>query len=250
VLTGFNTDVEYDGVVYHVQTEDKGLRTPFILSLVYAGGEILASKRSPYDELIAQGFDEGVLAQRLSRQHKLICAAVHAGRIEDLKRLGERDAAEKASAREKAAAEIEESEGLELSVTNVHRAVVEQPIRQTQVSVVKPDPILDEPDGEEPLKIILLDEIELRGGESLTLRVLVSQAAGEVRSPARKARVLVKVLGSTFRPQSIPATTNNEGIAMVPLLLPNFEAGRAAILVQAHIGGQTAEVRRIILPAK
>ena len=52
MLTGFNTDVEYDGVVYHVQTEDKGLRTPFILSLVYTGGAILASKRSPYDDLI------------------------------------------------------------------------------------------------------------------------------------------------------------------------------------------------------
>ena len=81
MLTGFNTDVEYDGVVYHVQTEDKGLQTPFILSLVYTGGAILASKRSPYDDLIARGFDEGLLAQRLSRQHKLICAAVHATRV-------------------------------------------------------------------------------------------------------------------------------------------------------------------------
>jgi len=48
VITGYNTDVEHDGVVYHVQTEDKGLETPFILSLVYSGGAILASKRSRY----------------------------------------------------------------------------------------------------------------------------------------------------------------------------------------------------------
>src|ERR1043165_2549163 len=93
VITGYNTDVEYDGVVYHVQTEDKGLQTPIILSLVYIGGAILASKRAPYDDLIARGFDEQILVERLQRQHKLICAAVHAGRIEDLKRMGERDAA-------------------------------------------------------------------------------------------------------------------------------------------------------------
>src|SRR5437879_4664711 len=93
VITGYNTDVEYDGVVYHVQTEDKGLRTPIILSLVYIGGAILASKRAPYDDLVARGFDEQVLVERLQRQHKLICAAVHAGRIEDLKRMGEREAA-------------------------------------------------------------------------------------------------------------------------------------------------------------
>src|SRR3712207_8634031 len=38
VITGFNTDIPFEGVTYHVQTEDKGLETPLILSLVYVGG--------------------------------------------------------------------------------------------------------------------------------------------------------------------------------------------------------------------
>ena len=97
MITGFNTDIEFDGVVYHVQTEDKGLDTPLILSLVYVGGAILASKRSPYHDLISDGFDPLVLTERLQRQHKLICAAVKAGRIEDLKRLSPRDAGEAAA---------------------------------------------------------------------------------------------------------------------------------------------------------
>lgn len=96
MITGFNTDVEHNGVVYHVQTEDKGLKSPLILSLVYVGGTILASKRTPYDDLIANGFDEGKLAERLQRQHKLICAAIHTGRIEDLKQQTERDASSRA----------------------------------------------------------------------------------------------------------------------------------------------------------
>jgi hypothetical protein len=87
VITGFNTDIVHDGVVYHVQTEDKGLDSPIILSLVYSGGEILASKRAPYEDLLASGFTEAALAERLKRQHTLICAAIHAGRIEDLKRM-------------------------------------------------------------------------------------------------------------------------------------------------------------------
>ena len=87
MITGFNTDIDFDGVTYHVQTEDKGLDTPLILSLVYQHGTILASKRSPYEDLIADGFDESVLTERLQRQHKLICAAIKAGRIEDLKRM-------------------------------------------------------------------------------------------------------------------------------------------------------------------
>ena len=85
MITGFNTDIEYGGITYHVQTEDKGLKTPIILSLVYTGGTILASKRTSYDDLVAAGFSEQALAERLHRQHKLICAAIRAGRIEDLK---------------------------------------------------------------------------------------------------------------------------------------------------------------------
>ncbi len=90
MITGFNTDIERDGVVYHVQTEDKGLDSPLILSLVYAGGEILAAKRTPYVDLIAEGFTDEALAERLNRQHRLICAAINAGRIEELKQMGAR----------------------------------------------------------------------------------------------------------------------------------------------------------------
>jgi hypothetical protein len=90
VITGFNTDVEHDGIVYHVQTEDKGLESPIILSLVYSGGTILASKRSPYEDLIASGYSDEALAERLKRQHRLICAAIHSGRIDDLKKMSRR----------------------------------------------------------------------------------------------------------------------------------------------------------------
>jgi hypothetical protein len=87
MITGYNTDIEHEGVIYHVQTEDKGLDSPIVLSLVYTGGAILAAKRASYADLIAAGFEESALAERLKRQHRLICAAIHAGRIEELKQL-------------------------------------------------------------------------------------------------------------------------------------------------------------------
>ena len=93
MITGFNTDIKYEGVTYHVQTEDKGLDTPLILSLVYDRGTILASKRSPYEDLLAGKFDEKLLTERLQKQHSLICAAIRAGRIEDLKRMTMKDSA-------------------------------------------------------------------------------------------------------------------------------------------------------------
>ena len=42
MITGFNTDIKHNEKVYHVQTEDKGVGNPYIESLVYVGGEILA----------------------------------------------------------------------------------------------------------------------------------------------------------------------------------------------------------------
>jgi len=230
-----------------VQTEDKGLQTPFILSLVYTGGAILASKRSPYDDLIAGGFDESVLARRLSRQHKLICAAVHAGRIEDLRRLGERDVTDLTAQRQQAAAakRLEESPDSSETIKPAPESELEPP-------AAAPDHFAttgSEKD-QERLRVILLDETEFKGGQSVTLRVLVSRAGGGRREPARKARVVVKALGTTFRPTSTMATTNAQGIAAIPILLPSFESGRAAVLIQAHIEGETAELRRIILPDK
>ncbi|MGI9056489.1 MAG: hypothetical protein ACR2F2_11885 [Pyrinomonadaceae bacterium] len=93
MITGINTDVDFQGITYHVQTEDKGLATPLILSLVYNRGTILASKRSPYEDLLEKGFDEKVLAERLQKQHKTICAAIRAGRLEELKEMTAKDSA-------------------------------------------------------------------------------------------------------------------------------------------------------------
>lgn len=87
MIAGFNTDITFEGVTYHVQTEDKGLDNPLIISLVYLGGKVIASKRSKYGDIIADKFDEEVLAERLKRQHRLICAAIQVGRIEELKQM-------------------------------------------------------------------------------------------------------------------------------------------------------------------
>ena len=67
MITGFNTDVEYNGRIYHVQTEDRGSSNPVIESLVYAGGEVLASVRTPYDGTQGGGPDGSAIAEKLDR---------------------------------------------------------------------------------------------------------------------------------------------------------------------------------------
>jgi hypothetical protein len=84
MITGFNTDVRYEGRVYHVQTEDRGQDNPFLESLVYIGGTIVAKKSTPYQEQLIKGATEEMIASLLKRQHQVIIAAIKAGRIEDL----------------------------------------------------------------------------------------------------------------------------------------------------------------------
>ena len=68
MITGFNTDVKHKNRVFHIQTEDKGEANPCVESLVYVGGEILATKRTSYAEIVADGVDEHAV-QDLSLIH-------------------------------------------------------------------------------------------------------------------------------------------------------------------------------------
>ena len=84
MITGFNTDVRHEGHVYHVQTEDGGKDNPILESLVYIGGTVVAKKRTPYPVPMNEDARQETLASLLKRQHRVIIAAIKAGRIEDL----------------------------------------------------------------------------------------------------------------------------------------------------------------------
>jgi hypothetical protein len=239
VITGYNTDVEHGGVTYHVQTEDKGLNTPIILSLVYTGGAILASKRSPYDDLIAAGFDRTALTERLQRQHKLICAAIKAGRIEDLKRMTDRGA-----------------------IGELTQPVVSAPVAEDQDNDADPDGVSPTvllqsagerfsttDDGDEPLSVAILDETQMRAGDSVTLRLEVTKHDDGGIRPAAKANITVKILGSNFQPSSTYSTADSYGHSSISVTLPSFKVGRGALLIRAESDGDVAELRRIIHPA-
>lgn len=266
MITGFNTDVEHNGVVYHVQTEDKGLDSPLILSLVYVGGAILASKRTHYHDLITAGFDEGQLAARLQRQHKLICAAIHAGRIEDLKRQTERESKARPKAQGQPAPPPAAASEPEASVIEVTpEAIIEElPLEatlmpETQAGAVPRAPsewvradyskVIDyestAASQTSGLSLSIVDEKKFIGGEFVKILVRVGRGAGG-REAVMAAKVTLKVLGSSFRPLIYTETTGSDGIAAFYAMLPHFNSGRAAIMVSATSKDDRVELRRVI----
>src|ERR1700681_3585399 len=82
MITGYNTDVRHRERVFHVQTEDKGADNPFIESLVYVGGQVLASKRANYAEMLAAGRDEKEIVALMDHQHRTMIAAIRHGKLD------------------------------------------------------------------------------------------------------------------------------------------------------------------------
>lgn len=82
MITGYNTDVRHNEVVFHVQTEDKGRANPFIESLVYVGGQVLARKSASYAELLASGKDEKDIVALMDHQHRTMIAAIRHGKLD------------------------------------------------------------------------------------------------------------------------------------------------------------------------
>lgn len=79
MLPGFNTDFKYRGETYHVQTEDNGVANPFVVTLLYFKGAILASKKTSYRELLGQSDQAKLLAELMKTQHKTIMRDLLAG---------------------------------------------------------------------------------------------------------------------------------------------------------------------------
>ena len=82
MITGFNTDVKHKNRVFHIQTEDKGDANPYVESLVYVGGEILATKKTSYAEVVGEGRDDHAIQDLMEQQHRTMIAAIQRGRFD------------------------------------------------------------------------------------------------------------------------------------------------------------------------
>jgi hypothetical protein len=72
MIPGFNHNIRYRGVLYHIQTEDSGIENPVVTTLLYRGGTILSSKRTSYSDIVNSDKMEEVVKEIMKEQHKLM----------------------------------------------------------------------------------------------------------------------------------------------------------------------------------
>ncbi|MEM9177751.1 MAG: hypothetical protein AAGC67_21275 [Myxococcota bacterium] len=87
MLSGFNTNFRYRGVLFHVQTEDSGLENPHVITHLFHGGNIMASEKRDYSEFL--GEKDGEVLEDAVRK---LMEGLHKSMLKQLSR-GEHDAA-------------------------------------------------------------------------------------------------------------------------------------------------------------
>jgi hypothetical protein len=83
MLPGLNSNVTHAGIEYHVQTEDLGRQNPFVLTLVFQAGAIIAREKVNYRDTLGQGATESQIKSFMEQQHRRVMDRINAGRLHE-----------------------------------------------------------------------------------------------------------------------------------------------------------------------
>jgi len=81
MLSGFNNNFRYRGVLFHVQTEDSGVSNPHVITHLFHGGNILASEKLDYSSKVGMsaGELEDAVRELMETQHKAMLKRLQRG---------------------------------------------------------------------------------------------------------------------------------------------------------------------------
>ena len=233
MITGFNTDIRHNEKVYHVQTEDKGVGNPYIESLVYVGGEILASKKTSYAEQLKSGIDEKWIGGLMEQQHRTMIAAIKRGRFDgpaDVTKTAPRPGATLA---QDASAIAEAGEAAPL--------VIDEQKTLDQVII---DYLASEAESEH-LELSLLDQIDFFSGSPIEMRIAARKSLSQ--SPIPAAAIEVKVISTVEPPRVIfRGKTAADGTTIIRCTIPAFREGTAAVIISAQSPIGNDEVKQLV----
>lgn len=213
MITGHNTDVEYAGGVYHVQTEDKGASNPVIESLVYARGEIIDSKKISYADAIKDGYDEKIVLRFMEQQHRRMLREVRNGKYDP--------------------------EGPKPFGFNIiSNRTLDEVVREWLAADC----------GGEGLRIDLHDENTFF--DNVEIAAVVSVKAGNEGLPLEGALLKVKLLDPRTKPSKLfEGKTGPDGSVEAKLKIPDLAGAQGALVFQVRHGQRAAELTRPVLPS-
>src|SRR3954468_5977639 len=84
-LLGYNNNVRHKGRVFHIQTEDSGIKHPHIITHLFMdGGRILKSVKRSYAEHVGADKMQETVKAMMKEQHKAMFIALRDGQFDHL----------------------------------------------------------------------------------------------------------------------------------------------------------------------
>jgi len=238
MITGYNTDVRHNDVVFHVQTEDKGTDNPFIESLVYVGGQVLAAKRASYANLLANGTEDKAVVELMERQHRTVIAAIRNGRFDA--KLAERTGARNA------ASETAVSGTSQVPVPGPAASAEPElePITERTLDQVILEYLTNEADQEQLLLTVDSDaQFSLGAPAEIVLRTSSSKSG----KPISGARVQVRMISTVSDPRILASgETDGGGGLSLAFKIPSLDRGTAALIITAASAVGNAEIKHLL----
>jgi len=211
MITGFNTDVDSQGRVFHVQTEDKGLDNPVVESLVYCGGEIVESRRHSYADLTEEGeCSEDEILMRMEAQHQGLIREIRNGVFdtEEPKPFG-------------------------------HNLVSNRSFDEVVLQFLQEEEDLG------PLVLELVDEVVLHQGSRPEVAMVVVEESS--RRPIAGAQVKLTLISTRDKPLELYAGVSNpEGRIDASFEIPEITEADLAILCRASAAGRRTVLRQLV----
>ena len=82
MIVGFNHNFRHKGTLYHVQTEDGGLKNPMIITHLFIGGTILQTKKTSYADILKVDRLEQVVEELMKEQHRKMLRQLRDGEFD------------------------------------------------------------------------------------------------------------------------------------------------------------------------
>ena len=83
-MPGYNTDIEHNGLMFHVQTQDQGANAQYVESIVYKSGKVLASRRTYYTNFLNSPTLNDKINEIIDEQHESILKDISEGSFDHL----------------------------------------------------------------------------------------------------------------------------------------------------------------------
>ncbi|MEZ4398762.1 MAG: hypothetical protein R3B06_01995 [Kofleriaceae bacterium] len=78
-ILGYNHNVRFRGIVFHIQTEDSGVINPHVFTHLFHGGVILSTRKLVYDP----GANDDAVKSLMQAQHKAVMKDLRRGEFDD-----------------------------------------------------------------------------------------------------------------------------------------------------------------------